>query len=171
MRRSRLMSIQHKRAPLYRERLRVPVRWWAQGMLLVATFWLALVVAVPEPLAWTVMGLLTLILVGLLRTYGSATIVVDDEWLRAGRAHVQRRFLGTVQPLDAREMRSLAGPESNARAFLLLRPYIGTGVRIAIDDPDDQTPYWLVSSRRASVLAAALGDDVLSSSTASTGHD
>lgn len=144
--------------PLHRERLRVPFRWWGQGTLLVGSFWLAMVVAVPEPLAWTVTALLLLVLVALLRMYGSSTIVVTDEWLHAGRARIQRRFLGSVDCLDAHQTRSLAGPEADARAYLLLRPYISTGVKITIDDPQDPTPYWLLSSRRASALAAALGD-------------
>src|SRR5699024_2974860 len=41
-----VMSIrQSVPTPLYRERLRVPARWWALGTLLVGTFWLAMVVA------------------------------------------------------------------------------------------------------------------------------
>lgn len=53
-------------------------------------------------------------------------------------------------------MRLAAGRDANARAYLLLRPYIATGVRITIDDPTDPAPYWLLSSRRATELAAAL---------------
>lgn len=155
-------STQRSESPLYRERLRVPFRWWALGTLLVGSFWLAMVVAVPEPLAWTVTAVLFLILVVALRAYGATRILVTDEWLFAGRASVQRSFLGATHSLDAAQMRSLAGPEANARAYLLLRPYISTGVRILIDDPRDRTPYWLLSSRRASALAAALGDNTAS---------
>lgn len=151
--------------PLYRERLRVPARWWALGTLLIGTFWLAMVVAVPGRFTWTVTAVLLLILTLLLRAYGSARIVVTDEWLRAGRARIQRRFLGDVEPLDAPQMRSWAGPEADARAYLLLRPYISAGVRIVINDPQDPTPYWLVSSRRASALAEALHGDTTSTRT------
>lgn len=163
MRRSSLTSSTRHTGPLiYRERLRVPFRWWALGTLLVGSFWLAMVVAVPEPLAWAVTAALFLILLVALRTYGSSRILVTDEWLFAGRASVQRSFLGPTHSLDATQMRSLAGPEANASAYLLLRPYISTGVRIVIDDPRDPTPYWLLSSRRASALAAALGDNMSS---------
>jgi hypothetical protein len=31
----------------YAERLTVPLRWWVQGTMLVATLWLAVVVAMP----------------------------------------------------------------------------------------------------------------------------
>ena len=34
----------------YAERLTVPLRWWVQGTMLVASLWLAIVVALP-PLA------------------------------------------------------------------------------------------------------------------------
>ena len=46
--------------------------------------------------------------------------------------------------------------EADARAFLLLRPYVKTAVRVDLEDPADPTPYWLLSSRRPEALAAAL---------------
>ena len=146
--------------PLYSERLRVPVRWWAQWSVMVGSFWLAMIVAVPERLAWIVTAMLALIMVVVLRSYGSPKIIVTAQWIHAGRARIERRHLGPVAALNASEMRSQAGPKASARAHLLLRPYIATGVRIAIVDPDDPTPYWLLSSRRASDLAAALASEV-----------
>lgn len=145
--------------PHFREKLRVPLRWWALGTLLVGSFWLAMVVAVPEALAWTVAGLLQLVLALLLRAYGSKKITVTDEWLTAGRARIERTYVGVSTALDPEQMRLLAGRHASARAYLLLRPYISTGVRIDIEDERDPTPYWLVSSRRASALAAALSEE------------
>ncbi|RYB89079.1 DUF3093 domain-containing protein [Nocardioides glacieisoli] len=143
----------------YRERLRVPIRWWVQWTVMVATFWLAMVVAVPEWLAWTVTALLLALMAVLLSSYGSPRIVVTDDWLSAGSARIERRFTGAVAALDAEAMRRQAGRDANARAYQLVRPYISTGVRVAIDDPSDPTPYWLLSSRRATELAAALGHE------------
>ena len=40
----------------YDERLGVPLRWWVQGVMLVACLWLALVVAPPAPAAWVCSG-------------------------------------------------------------------------------------------------------------------
>lgn len=140
------------------ERLHVPARWWLQGSLLVASFWLAMIVAIPEPAAWGItaalMGLLTL---GLW-TYGRAKVVVEDVRLRAGRANIDLRFVGQAQPLDRSQARAVSGPLADARAFLLLRPYLPQAVRIEIDDPDDPAPYWLVASRRAEALAASLNE-------------
>jgi len=141
----------------FRERLRVPFRWWLQGGLLVASFWVAMVVAIPEPAAWGITAALVAVLATGLRSYGGARIVVDDGWLQAGRAKIEIRFVGPVVALDKAAARELSGPLADARAFLLLRPYLPRAVRIEIDDPDDPTPYWLVSSRRPATLVAALG--------------
>lgn len=140
------------------ERLRVPTRWWAMSFLLVGSFWLAMVVAVPGVVTWTVTALATALTAGLLLSYGSARIVVDDEWLRSGRARIERHHLGTATPLDADSMRLQAGRDADARAFHLLRPYVRTGVRVELIDVDDPTPYWLISSRRADHLAARLNE-------------
>ncbi len=59
-------------------------------------------------------------------------------------------------PLDAEQTRRRAGVEADARAHLVLRPYVSTAVEITLDDPADPVPYWLVSTRRPEALAAAL---------------
>lgn len=140
----------------YRERLRAPVRWWLLWGLMIWTFWLAMVAALPGSLALGIaLGLYALLALALL-SYGSVRIVVTDEWLHVGHARIERHFVGHVEALDAARMRAISGPEADARAYLVLRPYIKTGVRITIDDPADPAPYWLVSSRRPAALAAAL---------------
>jgi hypothetical protein len=81
---------------------------------------------------------------------------VRDGWFRAGRARIEAVHLGSVDALDAEETRRVAGPEADARAYLLLRPYLKRAVRVEITDPADPTPYWLVSSRDPDRLAQAV---------------
>lgn len=140
----------------FAERLSVPLRWWVQGTMLVATLWLALVVAVPLVVAWTVTALALLVMLALFVSYGAARITVDRDLLRAGRAHISTDHVGAVTALDAEEMRLQAGRDADARAYLLLRPYLKRGVRVDLTDPSDPAPYWLISSRRPDRLAAAL---------------
>ncbi len=142
--------------PAYRERLGVPLRWWVQGTMLVATLWLALIVAVPGPVAWGVAGGALLLMAGALRWYGDAVVEVRDGELRAGRAHIAATHLGTAESLDAGQTRRAAGVEADARAFLVLRPYLKRAVRVEITDPADPAPYWLVGTRRPDDLAAAI---------------
>jgi hypothetical protein len=140
----------------YDERLGVPLRWWVQGVMLVATLWLALVVALPGALAWTFSGIALALLAALLLSYGSPRVSASDGWFRAGRAKIEAVHLGAVAALDAEETRRVAGPEADARAYLLLRPYLKRAVRVEITDPADPAPYWLVSSRHPDELARAV---------------
>ena len=48
------------------------------------------------------------------------------------------------------------GADADARAFLVLRPYLKRAVRVPMQDPADPTPYWLVGSRHPDALAAAI---------------
>ncbi len=140
----------------FAERLSVPLRWWVQGTMLVATLWLALVVAVPLAVAWVVTGIALALMVALFVSYGAARIGVDGEVLRAGRAQISTDHVGAVTALDAEAMRLQAGRDADARAYLLLRPYLKRGVKVDLTDPSDPAPYWLLSSRHPDRLAAAL---------------
>jgi hypothetical protein len=141
----------------YAERLTVPLRWWVQGTMLVASLWLAVVVALP-PLAATVV---TLVAGGLLAAgfvaYGAARVAVEDGWFHAGRARIALHHLGAAEALDAEATRRVAGVEADARAYLLLRPYLKRAVRVEVTDPADPAPYWLVATRHADALVRALG--------------
>ncbi|MEQ6902040.1 DUF3093 domain-containing protein [Nocardioides sp. YIM 152588] len=141
----------------YHERLGVPLRWWAQGTMLVASLWIAMIVAIPDqPLPWVLTGLALALLAACLYWYGDARVEVRDGWFRAGRARIEVRHLGDVAALDAKETWRVAGPDADVRAFLLMRPYLRRAVRVQISDRADPTPYWLVSSRHPEALAGAL---------------
>ena len=140
----------------YAERLTVPLRWWAQGTMLVASLWLAVLAATPEVVAWSITACALAVMVALLVGYGSPLVSVDRDTFRAGRAHIALDLVGEVTALDADGVRRQAGVDADARAYLVLRPYLKRGVRVDIADPDDPTPYWLVSCRRPDALVSAL---------------
>jgi hypothetical protein len=140
----------------YDERLSVPLRWWAQGTMLVASLWLAMIVALPTTAAWTITGIaMGGLALGLL-AYGAARVTVDGGFLRAGRARIAGFHLGASNALDAEATRRISGAEADARAYLLLRPYLKRAVQVEITDPADPAPYWLISTRRPDELARAL---------------
>ncbi|MEI5673897.1 MULTISPECIES: DUF3093 domain-containing protein [unclassified Nocardioides] len=143
-------------APGYDERLGVPLRWWVQGFMFTASLWLAVLAALPEAAAWAATGVVAALVSALFLAYGSARISVHDGVLRAGRARIEARHLGAVEALDPEEAHRAAGREADARAYLLLRPYLKRAVRVAITDPADPAPYWLLSTRRPDELAKAL---------------
>jgi hypothetical protein len=140
----------------YAERLTVPLRWWAQATMLVASLWLALVVALPTALAWVLSAVAMLLAAALLSGYGAARISVGGGELRVGRARIGAEHVGVALALDAEATRRRSGVEADARAHLLLRPYLKRAVEVQITDPADPTPYWLVSTRRPEELARAV---------------
>jgi hypothetical protein len=142
--------------PVYDERLGVPLRWWALATMFLASMLLAFLVATPLWVALTGTAVLVVLVLTLFLGYGAARISVHDGVLTAGRARIPLAHVGEVLPLDADDTRRLAGRDADARAYLLLRPYLRRAVRIGIDDPADPTPYWLVSTRRPERLAAVL---------------
>lgn len=142
--------------PAYAERLGVPLRWWVQGTMLVATLWLAVAVAMPALGAWIVTLVALALMTFLFTSYGGARVVVAGGTLRAGRAHIAAEHLGAAVALDAEQTRRAAGVEADARAYLLIRPYLKRAVRVEITDPADPAPYWLIGTRHPEELAKAL---------------
>lgn len=140
----------------YSERLHVPLRWWVQATMLLATLWLAFIVAMPAWAAWTSTGLLLAVVLALFTRIGSARVAVRGGVLYAGPAHIALDMLGPAEPLDAEDTRRVHGVDADARAFLLTRPYLKRSVRIPVTDAADPAPYWLVSTRHPAELAAAL---------------
>jgi hypothetical protein len=58
--------------------------------------------------------------------------------------------------LDAEEARAWRTYKADTRAFLLLRGYIPTALRVEVTDPEDPTPYLYLSTREPERLAQAL---------------
>jgi hypothetical protein len=141
----------------YAERLTVPLRWWVQGTMLVASFWFAVAVATPSILGAALVAAAAgaLLAAGFL-AYGRARVSVGNGEFRAGRAHIPLEHVGEVEALDPERTRLVAGREADARAYLLLRPYLKRSVRVTITDERDPAPYWLVSTRHPDALVAAL---------------
>lgn len=140
----------------YDERLDVPVRWWALATMFLASVLIAFLVSTPLWVALSGTLVLILLVAGVFVGYGSARVSVSDGVLRAGRARIPVGYLGVAEALDAESTRLLAGREADARAYLLIRPYLRQGVRVDIADPADPAPYWLLSTRRPARLVAAL---------------
>jgi len=143
----------------HHERLTVPLRWWVQATMMVASFWLALAVALPGVAAFAITALIMLLVAAAFTTYGSAAVVVADGHLQAGRARIELEHVGRAVALDQEAARRAAGVDADARAHLLLRPYLHRAVKVEITDPADPTPYWLLSTRHPDHLAAALAGD------------
>jgi hypothetical protein len=134
----------------------VPARWWGLLALFLFGLWLAVVVSTPAPVMLAVTLLGTGLGVGLLLGYGAARVEVTDRALAAGRARLEWECCGPATALSAEDARRLHGVDADPSAYLLVRPYVATAVRVEVHDPADPTPYWLLSSRRPQTLAESI---------------
>jgi hypothetical protein len=142
---------------LFHERLTVPISWW----LLAGLFSLSVLLAVGAYLGpvWGVGTSIAALLVAA-AIFSSASIVisVDAREVHVGRASIEHAYIAGCRALDGEETRRRASVEADARAHMVLRPYIKTAVEISLNDPDDPVPYWIVSTRHRERLAAAMQD-------------
>jgi hypothetical protein len=64
--------------------------------------------------------------------------------------------LGEAHVMDREESFAWRTHKANGRAFMLLRSYIPTAIRVDVTDPKDPTPYVYLSTRTPDALAEAL---------------
>ncbi len=138
------------------ERLWPPPTWWVGAAVAALAVWLVLSAAVPAPAALLGGAITGAVALGGLAALGSVRVGVRDGEFVAGRAHVPLRWCGELVALDGEAARRARGTDADARAFLLLRPYLGRCVRVQLVDPADPTPYWLVSARHPERIVAAV---------------
>ncbi|MER7660603.1 DUF3093 domain-containing protein [Streptomyces sp. NPDC096193] len=142
-------------APHYDERLTAPASWWAITALLGISGGL---VALPLGTLPMLAGLVGAFAVAALvvSSYGSVRIRVVAGSLVAGDARIPLTALGEPVVLDAEEARAWRSYKADPRAFMLLRSYVPTALKVEITDPDDPTTYVYVSTRDPQALAAAV---------------
>lgn len=149
-------NVGYERTAGYREKLRAPLSYWLISFLFGLSLGIIFLVVSPW---WSLAGLIAGTALGgwAAVAYGSPVIEVSpDGMLKAGSATLPASALGTALALDAERARALRTYEADPRAFLLLRSYIPTAVRVEIADPADPTPYLYLSSRHPKRLAAVV---------------
>jgi len=140
----------------YEERLAVPASWWVVGMFFSLTFVTA-VGFYAGPAVALGGGVITAAAVAAaLLWYGRVRIGVDADGLHAGKARLEWPFAGEVHTHDRAATRFRLGAGADHAAWLLVRGFVAGSVEIAIADPADPHPYWLVSSRNPAALAHAI---------------
>lgn len=144
----------------YRERLWVPLWWWLPGLGLGALIALEVdqgVSAVPDWLPYAV--LLPVAAVALLGLGRTEVRVVDDNGnteLWVGNAHLPASVV-TRSAVVPRSAKSAAlGRQLDPAAYVVHKTWVGPLVLLVLNDPDDPTPYWLISARHPDKVLAAL---------------
>lgn len=139
---------------IYREKVHAAVWVYASTALVIPAsliVFLPINVWVGIGVALTLYGLIVLALVA-----SAPLIEVTETHFTAGRARIERALVGDATPFTGPQATLERGQRLDARAWLVIRGWVDGVVRVDISDPEDPTPYWLVSTRRPDELAAAL---------------
>jgi hypothetical protein len=140
----------------YSEKLRTPWWWYpiAAGIacLLAAEFHISGLGLTD----WIPFGTLVPLSLLLVWSLGRNRLEIADGELRVRGAHLPLRYVSGAVALDERTLRLVVGREGDPAAFVSIRPWIGPGVQVWVDDEDDPTPYWVVSTRHPEQLVAVL---------------
>lgn len=139
----------------YEERLTAPRSWWLISFLVGVSMALIFLPFGTLPMLAGLVGGTAAASVAA-SSYGSIRIRVVGGSLIAGEARIPVTALGDAEVLDAEEARAWRTYKADTRAFLLLRAYIPTALRVEVTDPDDPTPYLYLSTREPQRLAEAL---------------
>ncbi len=143
--------------PRFDERLSVPL-WWYLPVLGVAVLLGAEVhMGYPGIRSWIGYAITVPLFLGALFWLGRIRVRVVDGELRAGEATLPLRYVGQVDVVPPEGKQVALGPELDPAAHLVHRAWVGPVVRIEVTDPDDPTPYWILSVRDTDGLVAALG--------------
>ena len=144
----------------YRERLRVPWWWWPLGFGLAALVAFEVNLGVPAIPKWAPYATLFAVTVGALLWLGRVEIKVtagpDGVQLWAAEAHLPATVITRSAEVAPSAKFAALGRQLDPAAFVLHRAWVGPMVLVVLDDPDDPTPYWLVSCRHPDRVLSAL---------------
>jgi len=76
--------------------------------------------------------------------------------LRAGHAHLPVTVIARSAEIPRSAKSAALGRQLDPASYVLHRAWIGPMILIVLDDPEDPTPYWLVSCRHPQRVLSAL---------------
>ena len=150
----------------YRERLWVPLWWWPLGFGVAALFALEVNQGVTGLPDWLPFAVLFAVAAGTLLWLGRAEVRVvsptdaagsgNGVELWAGEAHLPVTAIARSAEIPRSAKSAALGRQLDPEAYVLHRAWVGPMLLVVLDDPDDPTPYWLVSCRHPDRVLSAL---------------
>jgi Protein of unknown function (DUF3093) len=144
----------------YRERLWVPWWWWPLGFGLAALIGLEVNQGVRPLPDWVPFAVLFGVAAAALLWMGRSEVAVitgdDGVELWAGQAHLPVSVISRTAEIPRSAKSAAMGRQLDPAAYVLHKGWVGAMVLVVLDDPDDPTPYWLVSCRHPERLLSAL---------------
>jgi hypothetical protein len=149
----------------YAERLWVPWWWWPPGLAVAALIALEVNQGLRTLPDWVPFAVLLPVAAAVLLWFGKtevrvvsgATVGPDAETeLWVGDAHLPVSAIAKSAEVPRSAKSAALGRQLDPAAYVVHRAWVGAMVLVVLDDPNDPTPYWLVSCRRPDRVLSAL---------------
>lgn len=149
----------------YSERLWVPWWWWLPGLAVAALIALEVNQGVRALPNWVPFAVLLPVAAAVLLWFSKTEVRVlsgraDDPAaqteLWVGDAHLPVSVISRSAEVPRSAKSAALGRQLDPAAYVVHRAWVGPMVLVVLDDPDDPTPYWLVSCRRPDRVLSAL---------------
>ncbi len=144
----------------YNERLRLPWWWWPLGLAASAVLAYEVNLGVRPLPDWLPYAVLSAVAAGVLLWLGRTEIRVVSTptgvELVAGPAHLPASVVSRSATVPRAAKSAALGRQLDPAAYVLHRSWVGPMVLVVLDDPEDPTPYWLVSTRHPDRVLSAL---------------
>ncbi|MDG4665103.1 DUF3093 domain-containing protein [Mycobacterium sp. 236(2023)] len=144
----------------YRERLWVPLWWWLPGLGVAALIALEISQGVATLPDWLPYALLlpvaAIVLLGMGRTELRVVGNGGEAELWVGNAHLPVSVIARSAEVPRSAKSAALGRQLDPAAYVVHKAWVGAMVLLVLDDPDDPTPYWLISARHPDRVLAAL---------------
>ena len=115
----------------------------------------AVMLPIDRFLALPIAALCTLAFVGII--FSSAPMLeLTEESFTARGATIDLKLLGKAEVIEREDIFAELGTNLDARAWLSIQASIKGMVKVEVLDPQDPTPYWLISTRKPEHLAKLL---------------
>ena len=138
----------------------MPWWWWPLGWGLAGLIAVEVNMGVPSLPDWLPFAALFVVAAGALLWLGRVEVRVTtgdggvELW--AGEAHLPVTVMARSADIPHSAKSAALGRQLDPAAFVLHRGWVGPMILLVLDDADDPTPYWLVSSRHPERVLSAL---------------
>lgn len=139
----------------------MPWWWWPPALGLAAIIAYEVNLGVRSLPDWLPFAVLLPVAGAVLAWFGKTVVRVTDgadgePELWAGPAHLPVGVIARSASVPRPAKSAALGRQLDPAAYVMHRAWVGPMVLLVLDDPDDPTPYWLVSCRHPNRVLAAL---------------
>ena len=145
---------------LYREKQWVPWYWWFLAAFIVALTTAQL--AHNRSILWIYIpaAILTAAAAWVLLSLSSTVVTVEEDsdgvrWLGTRNAILPHTVVSRCLAVPTTAKRNAMGRQLEPAAFVVSHGWVPEMAMFVLDDPDDPTPYWLISTRNPEDLLKA----------------